>query len=123
MAQLIQLESAGVEPDLRVTGTLEALDAAGRLGLITDEDRQVITDAWVLASRVRNAATLVTAKSVDQVPTDRGASRGTGYLLGYAPDQLSTMREDYLRTTRRARGVTERLFYGEPDQGADYEFV
>jgi len=32
-------------------------------------------------------------------------------LLRYAPDEAEKMLDDYLRTTRRARAVVERIFW------------
>jgi len=46
------------------------------------------------------------------LPTDRKKLDGIGRLLGYPPRSATAVEEDYLGTTRRARRVFERLFYG-----------
>src|SRR5690606_26813628 len=62
VAQLIQLRHAGRQPSLRTTSTLEALDRAVDASLLAADDRDQLADAWRLATRVRNARTLVTGK-------------------------------------------------------------
>ena len=56
--------------------------------------------------------TLWTAKTADVLPTDRQALEGVSRLLEYPPGSASQLEEDYLRTTRLARQVFERRFYG-----------
>ena len=45
-------------------------------------------------------------------PTDRKRLDGIGRLLEYPPRSATQVEEDYLGTTRRARRVFEKLFYG-----------
>jgi len=67
-----------------------------------------------MASRVRSAMTLWTAKTADVLPTDRQALEGVARLLEYPPGSASRLDDDYLRITRQARAVFERRFYGTP---------
>jgi glutamate-ammonia-ligase adenylyltransferase len=55
----------------------------------------------------------VRGRAGDQLPTDVRDLRALAYVLGYEPGESGRMVEDYLRVTRRARVVFERLFYGE----------
>src|SRR5262249_40966594 len=57
--QLLQLQHGWAEPGLRTTRTREALAAARAAGLISTEDAATLDEAWVLATRVRNAVMLV----------------------------------------------------------------
>jgi len=75
-----------------------------------DQDR--LAEAWRLASRLRSANTLLSGQTSDVLPTDRKKLDGIGRLLGYPPRSATAVEEDYLGTTRRARRVFERLFYG-----------
>jgi glutamate-ammonia-ligase adenylyltransferase len=52
------------------------------------------------------------------LPTDRAQLEGVARLLEYAPGSASLLEEDYLRTTRLARHVFEREFYGLPSNPA-----
>jgi glutamate-ammonia-ligase adenylyltransferase len=112
--QLLQLRHAHAVPALRVTGTLPALRAATEAGLLPGVDAEALQRAWVLASRVRNAVTLVSGGSSDLVPpTATRELAGVARLLGYPPDASVSLLEDLRRQARRARAVTDRLFYGE----------
>ncbi|AUA14299.1 Glutamate-ammonia-ligase adenylyltransferase [Streptomyces malaysiensis subsp. malaysiensis] len=109
--QLIQMRHGWAESGLRTTRTREALAAAHAAGLIATEDAQTLDEAWVLASRVRNAVMLVRGRPGDTFPTDVRELAAVGRYLGYGPGHVGELLEDYRRTTRRARAVVERLFY------------
>src|SRR4051794_3318988 len=110
--QLLQMRHGRREPGLRTTRTREALDAARAAGLLTDEDAAVLDEAWVLATRVRNAVMLVRGRAGDTFPSQARELAAVGRYLGYGTGHAGDMLDDYRRTTRRARGVVEELFYG-----------
>ncbi|MFF7485087.1 bifunctional [glutamine synthetase] adenylyltransferase/[glutamine synthetase]-adenylyl-L-tyrosine phosphorylase [Streptomyces luteogriseus] len=110
--QLMQLRHGASEPGLRTTRTREALAAARAAGLITDEDAATLDEAWVLATRVRNAVMLVRGRAGDTFPTEPRELSAVGRYLGYGPGHAGDMLDAYRRTARRARGVVEELFYG-----------
>ena len=47
----------------------------------------------------------------DTVPSDTRELAAVAHVLGYAPGRTGQLVEDYLRATRRARAVVERVFY------------
>jgi glutamate-ammonia-ligase adenylyltransferase len=110
--QLFQLQHGWAEPGLRTTRTREALGAACAAGLLSGEDAAILDEAWVLATRVRNAVMLVRGRAGDTFPSDGRELAAVGRYLGYGPGHVGDMLEDYRRTTRRARAVVEVLFYG-----------
>jgi glutamate-ammonia-ligase adenylyltransferase len=110
--QLTQLRHGASEPALRTTRTRTALAAAREAGLIGDEDAGVLDEAWLLATRVRNAVMLVRGRPGDTFPSEPRELAAVGRYLGYEPGHVGEMLEDYRRTTRRARAVVDRLFYG-----------
>ncbi|WP_432249712.1 bifunctional [glutamine synthetase] adenylyltransferase/[glutamine synthetase]-adenylyl-L-tyrosine phosphorylase [Streptomyces sanyensis] len=110
--QLLQMRHGWAEPGLRTTRTREALAAAQAAGLIATEDAAVLDEAWVLATRVRNAVMLVRGRAGDTFPSDSREVAAVGRYLGYGPGHVGDMLDDYRRTTRRARAVVEELFYG-----------
>jgi glutamate-ammonia-ligase adenylyltransferase len=112
--QLMQLQHAAARPSLRTTSTLAALAAAVGEGLVPADDAARLREAWLLASRARSAITLWSSKTADVLPTDRQQLDGVARLLEYPPGSASQLEEDYLRTTRLARHVFEREFYGTP---------
>ncbi|MFE0175873.1 bifunctional [glutamine synthetase] adenylyltransferase/[glutamine synthetase]-adenylyl-L-tyrosine phosphorylase [Streptomyces sp. NPDC059002] len=110
--QLLQLEHAWAEPGLRTTRTREALAAACAAELIPAEDAAILDEAWVLATRVRNAVMLVRGRAGDTFPSDGREQAAVGRYLGYDAGHVGDMLDDYRRITRRARAVVEERFYG-----------
>ncbi|MCX4822632.1 bifunctional [glutamine synthetase] adenylyltransferase/[glutamine synthetase]-adenylyl-L-tyrosine phosphorylase [Streptomyces sp. NBC_01142] len=110
--QLFQMRHGWAEPGLRTTRTREALAAAHAAQLITTEDAQILDEAWVLATRVRNGVMLVRGRPGDTFPSDSRELGAVGRYLGYGPGRVGDMLDDYRRITRRARAVVEELFYG-----------
>ncbi|MFL6062716.1 MAG: bifunctional [glutamine synthetase] adenylyltransferase/[glutamine synthetase]-adenylyl-L-tyrosine phosphorylase [Marmoricola sp.] len=110
--QVLQLQHAHAVPGLRTTKTLPALDAAVEANLLAADDAEVLRAAWLLASRARNAATLVRGKPTDQLPGDPRERAAVARILGYAPGEATTMVNDYQRTARLAHAVVDRVFWG-----------
>jgi glutamate-ammonia-ligase adenylyltransferase len=112
MVQVLQLQHGYRVPDLRTTSTLHALDAAVLAELFPAAGAEQLREAWVLASRLRSAMTLLTGQTRDVLPTEHRELDALGRLLGF-PDRGAVMlEEEYLRVTRRARRVFEKQFYG-----------
>lgn len=112
LVQLLQLTHAHAVPGMRTTSTLDALSAAREAGLVPTVAAERLTEAWRLASRLRSANTLLSGQTSDVLPVDRKKLDGIGRLLEYPPRSATQVEEDYLGTTRRARRVFEKLFYG-----------
>ncbi|WP_371102526.1 bifunctional [glutamine synthetase] adenylyltransferase/[glutamine synthetase]-adenylyl-L-tyrosine phosphorylase [Streptomyces sp. PU_AKi4] len=110
--QLLQLRHGAREPGLRTTRTRQALAAARAAGLISEDDASTLDEAWVLATRVRNAVMLVRGRAGDTFPTVPRELGAVGRYLGYGPGHAGDMLDAYRRTARRARSVVEELFYG-----------
>ncbi len=109
--QLLQLKYAGRVEALRSPRTLTALAAARDADLLDAADADALDRAWRSVSRLRNAITLVTGKSGDQLPRDARERAAVASILGYGPGRSDEMVNDYLRTTRRARAVVDRVFW------------
>ncbi|WEH33057.1 bifunctional [glutamine synthetase] adenylyltransferase/[glutamine synthetase]-adenylyl-L-tyrosine phosphorylase [Streptomyces sp. AM 4-1-1] len=110
--QLMQMQHGWAEPGLRTTRTRVALAAACAAELIPVEDAQTLDEAWVLATRVRNAVMLVRGRPADTFPAGPRELAAVGRYLGYEPGHVGDMLDDYRRITRRARAVVEERFYG-----------
>ncbi|MFB6773750.1 bifunctional [glutamine synthetase] adenylyltransferase/[glutamine synthetase]-adenylyl-L-tyrosine phosphorylase [Streptomyces sp. NPDC056337] len=109
--QLVQLRHGHTEAGLRTTRTRAALAAASCAGLIPAEQAGILDEAWVLATRVRNAVMLVRGRAGDTFPTDPRELAAVGRYLGHGPGHAGDMLDEYRRTARRARAVVEELFY------------
>ncbi|KXP14643.1 bifunctional [glutamine synthetase] adenylyltransferase/[glutamine synthetase]-adenylyl-L-tyrosine phosphorylase [Tsukamurella pseudospumae] len=110
--QLEQLRHASAVPSLQNTSTLESLDAIGAAELEPEGDVELLRDAWLTATRSRNALFLVRGKPIDQLPGPGAVLANVAYVAGWRGPALDFL-EDYLRTTRRARAVVDRVFWGE----------
>lgn len=111
LVQLIQLQHAHKVEGLRTTSTLEALDAAVEANLVAAEDAEVLRDAWLLATKIRGGNVLRGVRQSDLLPTLRDALEAVARWSGYTPGSARQLEEDYLRVTRNARKVYERLFF------------
>lgn len=112
VVQLLQMRHGHEVTELRTTRTLEALAAAQSAGLVVDVDAQQLSASWLLATSIRNAVMLVRGRASDMVPTDVKDLRGVAFVLGYSAGDAGQLLEEYRRTTRVARRVFDRLFYG-----------
>lgn len=119
VVQLVQMQHAADVPALRDTRTLTVLEAARAAGLINNSDAHELSESWLLATSIRNAVMLVRGHASDMVPVDVRELRAVAFVLGYPVGDSGRLLEDYMRVTRRARLVFERLFYGESDDQAD----
>ncbi|CAB4909002.1 unannotated protein [freshwater metagenome] len=114
MAQYLQMNYAGKNPRLRITGTLEVLNRAVAANLLTIADAATLSDSWLLATRIRNAVMLVTARHSDEVPKATESARAVSQVLGFASGEA--LMEEWRRQSRRARAVFERLFYEDGNE-------
>ncbi|MFC8303787.1 bifunctional [glutamine synthetase] adenylyltransferase/[glutamine synthetase]-adenylyl-L-tyrosine phosphorylase [Specibacter sp. NPDC057265] len=112
LVQLLQLQHAHRHRELRTTETLPALQAAAKLGLLPQEDAQLLESAWRLAGKIRNANVMWTGKNSDLLPSSRRDLEAVARWCGREPGSAAVFEEEYLSLTRRARAVFERLFYG-----------
>jgi glutamate-ammonia-ligase adenylyltransferase len=110
--QLLQMQHAGAVEGLRTTRTLEALTAAVTAGLLDQDDADALAAAWRMAGGLRNAVTQVRGRPADALPHDIRERAAVAHIRGYPPGESDQMLNDYLRVTRRARAVVERVFWG-----------
>lgn len=112
LVQLLQLQHAGRHPELRTTSTLEPLEAAAGLGLLEAADAELLAEAWRLASRIRSANVIWTGRASDLLPSSRRDLEAVARWCGYEEGMATAFEENYLRVSRRARAVFEKVFYG-----------
>jgi glutamate-ammonia-ligase adenylyltransferase len=113
LVQLLQLQHAGKHAELRTTSTVPALEAAASLGLLKQDEAELLLSAWRLASRIRSANVIWTGRASDVLPSSRRDLEAVARWCGYKPGNAAALEEDYLRISRRARAVFERVFYGQ----------
>jgi len=109
--QLLQLRHAHRVPALQTPSTLPALQAAVAAGLLDAADGEVLSSAWTLTVRVRNALVLVRGRPAVALASSGPELAGVSRALGYPAGAQGEFLDDYRRSTRRARAVVERVFY------------
>ncbi|WJY68474.1 bifunctional [glutamine synthetase] adenylyltransferase/[glutamine synthetase]-adenylyl-L-tyrosine phosphorylase [Corynebacterium auris] len=124
--QLITMMHAHTLPGLHNTSTLEVLDYLVDLGdadVLSATNARILREAWLRATKARNALVLVTGKRTDQLPAPGPQLAQVAGSAGYAPEEQQEFLEDYLRATRRAHAVIEEVFWGEvPSREFDGQF-
>lgn len=111
--QLLQLRYAHNVPALHNTSTLQTLDAIGAAELVAESDVELLRDAWLTATRARNALVLVRGKPTDQLPGPGRQLNAVALAAGWGSDDGGEFLDNYLRVTRRAKGVVRKIFGGE----------
>ena len=111
--QLLQLQHAHAVPALRTPSTLSALSAAVAAELLTTRDADELRQAWITASRIRNAMTLASGKPSDQLPQQGRDLAVLLAVLRQSDDDPGEFVDAYLKTARHAHQVSDRIFSGE----------
>jgi glutamate-ammonia-ligase adenylyltransferase len=111
--QLLQMRHGAEHPEVRTPNTYDAIDRLRTAGLIEPRDADWLRDAYLLLNRVRNHMFLLRGLVTDALPSRDDEVERLARSLGYGRMSRSRFLERYMRVTRRARRVTDRLFYGE----------
>jgi [glutamine synthetase] adenylyltransferase / [glutamine synthetase]-adenylyl-L-tyrosine phosphorylase len=109
--QILQLRHGHHAPGLRTQSTLEALDAAAGLGLMSQSDAQQLRFAYTFLSTLRNRLFWLTGRPGDVLPVKSEDLEALAIAMGYSGQPRQELEEEYLRVTRRARKVAERYIY------------
>ena len=108
--QLMQLRHAHQIPALHNTSTLESLDAIAAAGLVPAAEVDLLRQAWLTATRARNALVLVRGKPTDQLPGPGRQLNAVAVAAGWPNDDGSEFLDNYLRVTRRGKAVVRKVF-------------
>jgi [glutamine synthetase] adenylyltransferase / [glutamine synthetase]-adenylyl-L-tyrosine phosphorylase len=108
--QLLQLQHGHKIPALHNTSTLETLNAIGAAELIAEGDVELLRQAWLTATRARNALVLVRGKPTDQLPGPGRQLNAVALAAGWDSDDGGEFLDNYLRVTRRAKAVVRKVF-------------
>ena len=109
LAQLWQLRLGRRHPELQTTSTLGALDQLAAIGTISAGEAEHLAITYRLCTQLRNRLFVQTGRSHDSLPLDGEEGARLARSLGY--DSRSRLREEYRRTTRRARRIFEHRFF------------
>lgn len=107
--QLMQLRYAHCVPALHNTSTMETLDAIADAELLSSSDVDILRQAWLMATRARNALVLVRGKATDQLPGPGRQCNAVAVAAGWGGDGGAFL-DNYLKVTRRAKAVVLQVF-------------
>ena len=110
--QLLQLRYAHKIAALHNTSTLDSLAAIGAAELIAEGDIELLRDAWLTATKARNALVLVRGKPTDQLPGPGRLLNAVATAAGWPDGDGGEFLDNYLRVTRRAKAVVRKVFGG-----------
>jgi glutamate-ammonia-ligase adenylyltransferase len=108
--QLMQLRHAHEIQALHNTSTLESLDAIAAADLVPADEVDLLRQAWLTATRARNALVLVRGKPTDQLPGPGRQLNTVAVAAGWPTDDGGAFLDNYLRVTRRAKAVVRKVF-------------
>ncbi|RRO87316.1 bifunctional glutamine-synthetase adenylyltransferase/deadenyltransferase, partial [Corynebacterium bovis] len=111
--QLLTMQHSHVVGALRNTSTLAVLREILDAGLIGAEDAETLRTAWITATHARNAIVLVKGTRKDQLPQPGPQLVQVAAAANWPPEDSQGFLDDYLKKTRRARRVVDRIFWGE----------
>ena len=111
--QLLTMQNGQVSEGLRNTSTLAALQEMAAAELISEADAEVLREAWITATKARNGIVLVKGKRKDQLPTFGKPLAQVAAASNWDPTESQEFLDDYLKKTRRARKVVDKIFWGE----------
>jgi glutamate-ammonia-ligase adenylyltransferase len=108
-------------PTLHNTSTLDTLEEIRTAGLLSELDVATLREAWLIASHARNALVLANAKTPDQLPPPGSQLAQVAAAAGWDPEDSQGFLDTYLKKTRLARKVIDRVFWGEEVVDARYD--
>ncbi|MGV0409655.1 bifunctional [glutamine synthetase] adenylyltransferase/[glutamine synthetase]-adenylyl-L-tyrosine phosphorylase [Corynebacterium resistens] len=117
--QLLLMEHGYKSRLLQNTSTLETLQELASMEFISQADALTLREAWIGATKARNAIVLVRGKRKDQLPAPGEGLRHVAAAANWPPEDAQEFLDDYLKRTRKARRVVDRVFWGE-DVGLEF---
>jgi len=110
--QLLQLRHGQAMPAVRTPSTMAALAAIGAAELLSASDVSTLREAWLTATRARNALVLVRGKAADQLPGPGLVLTAVARAAGWPDADSGAFLDHYRKVTRHARAVVEHSFGG-----------
>ena len=111
--QTLQLVHGGTETSIRVQNTLLAIDRLHNIGILTEAQRDGLTEAYQFLRRVENALRIVHDRALDALPKNRAELGQLARRLGYtgADDTpaVEAFSQDYGKWTETTRALFNQI--------------
>jgi glutamate-ammonia-ligase adenylyltransferase len=114
--QFLQLLNGGDLPDVRQRNTLLAMEALERVGCLTDQEYQILDDAYRFLRKTEHRLQLLFDLQTHRLPEGEDELRKLALRMGYAagPDfasALDAFRHDYREKTSLDRQILDHLLH------------
>jgi glutamate-ammonia-ligase adenylyltransferase len=110
IAQALQVKYGGDFVEIRVRGTLKALEALRTLALVKADDAETLSSAYMFLRDVENKLQMVNDEQTHSLPREIEELTGCARMLGYSGRQ--SFLHDYEQHTGAVRRIFERCFSG-----------
>jgi len=112
IAQYLQLRHGNRHERVRLPGTMNALRALTKDGLLSADDRRALLDAYLFLRRLDSRLRIVSNQSTSFLSRDAGKLRTLAKRMGYDDGDGSagkTLLDEYERTRKTVRSTFERI--------------
>ena len=108
--QTLQLVHGGTETSIRVQNTRLAIDRLHNIGILTEAQRDELTEAYQFLRRVENALRIVHDRALDALPKNRAELGQLARRLGYTGRDDTPAVEAFLQDYGKWTETTRALF-------------
>ncbi len=110
VVQTLQLVHGGEVPSIRVQNTRLAIDRLHKIGVLTETQRDGLTEAYQFLRRVENALRIVHDRALDALPRNRTELGQLARRLGYKETENTSTAETFLQDYGKWTETTRSLF-------------
>ena len=110
VVQILQLVHGGGETSVRVQNTPLAIERLYKIGVLTEEQRDGLTEAYQFLRRVENALRIVHDRALDELPKNRAELGQLARRLGYTGSDDKPAAEAFLQDYGKWTEITRALF-------------
>jgi len=108
--QILQLVHGGGETSVRVQNTPLAIERLYKIGVLTEEQRDGLAEAYQFLRRVENALRIVHDRALDELPKNRAELGQLARRLGYTGGNDKPAAEAFLKDYGKWTETTRALF-------------
>jgi [glutamine synthetase] adenylyltransferase / [glutamine synthetase]-adenylyl-L-tyrosine phosphorylase len=110
IVQALQVRHGGQTPQIRERNTMKALVALCDQSLISEEECETLTQAYVFLRDVENKLQMVNDAQTHSLPADGQELTACARRLGYSDNDLGAAAEQFLREYKRHTGQVNSIF-------------
>lgn len=122
VVQFLQLINGANFPSIRVRGTLSAIYQLHKAGLLSQEESNVLRDAYLELKRIHHRIQILHDVETTTIPSTQQAQSALAQSLGYTgPETVNTLINDTTHRLQVSQQILERLLESSFDNDQDTE--